>query len=151
MISHFIREVSSLPSCHCVFRSSFVENFHFSVIGISIFGFTMTDISPANNVADKLASLQKEAEYLKARLEEERQKLNDVTRTEFLLFSSIFMCSYWRNVLITQFQLQLTGSKWSLLLTSNRDGCWKDTQPKFYVPIGRPISDTLSHPAKTEN
>lgn len=41
----------------------------------------MTDISPANNVADKLASLQKEAEYLKARLEEERQKLNDVTRT----------------------------------------------------------------------
>lgn len=40
----------------------------------------MTDISPANNVTDKLASLQKEAEYLKSRLEEERQKLNDITR-----------------------------------------------------------------------
>lgn len=42
----------------------------------------MTDVS-ANNVGDKLAGLQKEAEYLKSRLEEERLKLNDVTRTNF--------------------------------------------------------------------
>lgn len=46
----------------------------------------MTDISPANNV-DKLATLQKEAEYLKARLEEERQKLNDITRMKIRFFS----------------------------------------------------------------
>lgn len=52
----------------------------------------MTDISPANNVADKLASLQKEAEYLKTRLEEERQKLNDVTRTINFFSSLIDFC-----------------------------------------------------------
>lgn len=46
----------------------------------------MTDISPANNV-DKLANLQKEAEYLKARLEEERQKLNDITRMKICFFT----------------------------------------------------------------
>ncbi len=50
----------------------------------------MTDISPANNVADKLATLQKEAEYLKSRLEEERQKLNDVTRKDFIDFYLFF-------------------------------------------------------------
>lgn len=32
------------------------------------------------NAADKLAALQREAESLKVRLEEERQKLNDITR-----------------------------------------------------------------------
>lgn len=36
--------------------------------------------SQSNNVNDKLASLMKEAETLKSKLDEERQKLNDVTR-----------------------------------------------------------------------
>lgn len=39
----------------------------------------MTEITQSNNVNDKLVSLQKEAEGLKVRLEEERQKLNDIT------------------------------------------------------------------------
>lgn len=33
----------------------------------------------AHNASDKLTSLQREAEGLKVRLEEDRQKLNDVT------------------------------------------------------------------------
>lgn len=67
-----------------VFRSLIVEEEKsFFCDSELILEFTMTDISPANNVADKLANLQKEAEYLKARLEEERQKLNDVTRKSF--------------------------------------------------------------------
>lgn len=41
----------------------------------------MTELSQTtNNAADKLTTLQKEAEGLKVRLEEERQKLNDITR-----------------------------------------------------------------------
>lgn len=44
----------------------------------------MTDVTQSGgNAADKLASLQKEAESLKVRLEEERQKLNDITRTYY--------------------------------------------------------------------
>lgn len=34
--------------------------------------------SQANNTSDKVATLQKEAEMLKSKLDEERQKLNDV-------------------------------------------------------------------------
>lgn len=41
----------------------------------------MTELTQSNNVSDKLAVLQKEAENLKVRLEEERQKLSDVTCT----------------------------------------------------------------------
>lgn len=37
----------------------------------------MTEV--INNTGDKVASLMKEAENLKVKLEEERQKLNDVT------------------------------------------------------------------------
>jgi hypothetical protein len=40
----------------------------------------MTDANLVNNSTDKVASLMKEAENLKQKLEEERQKLNDVTR-----------------------------------------------------------------------
>lgn len=36
--------------------------------------------SHVNNAADKIAALTKEAENLKLKLEEERQKLNDVAR-----------------------------------------------------------------------
>lgn len=39
----------------------------------------MTEITQTNNANDKLATLQKEAEGLKIRLEDERQKLNDIT------------------------------------------------------------------------
>lgn len=39
----------------------------------------MTEITQTNNANDKLILLQKEAEGLKVRLEEERQKLNDIT------------------------------------------------------------------------
>lgn len=40
----------------------------------------MTEVAhQVNNSADKVASLMKEAETLKQKLEEERQKLNDVT------------------------------------------------------------------------
>lgn len=67
----------------------------------------MTDISPANNVADKLASLQKEAEYLKSRLEEERQKLNDVTRTKFCFIDFYVFVLLMSVFSIAQFQLQL--------------------------------------------
>lgn len=35
--------------------------------------------NPINSSGDKVASLMKEAENLKQKLEEERQKLNDVT------------------------------------------------------------------------
>lgn len=38
----------------------------------------MTEVL-SNNTTDKVGSLVKEAEALKAKLEEERQKLNDVT------------------------------------------------------------------------
>lgn len=41
----------------------------------------MTELTQSNNVSDKLTVLQKEAENLKVRLEEERQKLSDVTCT----------------------------------------------------------------------
>lgn len=41
----------------------------------------MTELTQSNNVSDKLTVLQKEAETLKVRLEEERQKLSDVTCT----------------------------------------------------------------------
>lgn len=40
----------------------------------------MTDTTQANNTNDKIAALTKEAESLKVKLEEERQKLNDVAR-----------------------------------------------------------------------
>lgn len=40
----------------------------------------MTEVAnQLNNSGDKVASLMKEAENLKQKLEEERQKLNDVT------------------------------------------------------------------------
>lgn len=42
----------------------------------------MTEVI-SNSGGDKLASLMKEAETLKQKLEEERQKLNDVTRKGF--------------------------------------------------------------------
>lgn len=51
----------------------------------------MTEITQSNNVNDKLASLQKEAEGLKVRLEEERQKLNDITCKLYL----IYYCTVW--------------------------------------------------------
>lgn len=38
----------------------------------------MTDTSQMNNTVDKIAALTKEAENLKLKLDEERQKLNDV-------------------------------------------------------------------------
>lgn len=44
----------------------------------------MTEVL-SNNTTDKVAALVKEAESLKAKLEEERQKLNDVTRKFFFL------------------------------------------------------------------
>lgn len=37
----------------------------------------MTESSQMNNTSDKIAALTKEAENLKLKLEEERQKLND--------------------------------------------------------------------------
>lgn len=40
----------------------------------------MTDTAQSNNTNDKIAALTKEAECLKVKLEEERQKLNDVAR-----------------------------------------------------------------------
>lgn len=40
----------------------------------------MSEANQVNNSGDKVASLMKEAENLKQKLEEERQKLNDVTR-----------------------------------------------------------------------
>lgn len=40
----------------------------------------MSESNQVNNSGDKVASLMKEAENLKQKLEEERQKLNDVTR-----------------------------------------------------------------------
>lgn len=47
----------------------------------------MTEVL-SNNTTDKVGSLVKEAEALKAKLEEERQKLNDVTckMMVFLIF-----------------------------------------------------------------
>lgn len=42
----------------------------------------MSESNQVNNSGDKVASLMKEAESLKQKLEEERQKLNDVTRKE---------------------------------------------------------------------
>lgn len=45
----------------------------------------MTEVL-SNNTTDKVAALVKEAESLKAKLEEERQKLNDVTRKFFFCF-----------------------------------------------------------------
>ena len=39
-----------------------------------------------NNSSDKVASLMKEAENLKQKLEEERQKLNDVTCKKIFMF-----------------------------------------------------------------
>lgn len=47
----------------------------------------MSESNQVNNSGDKVASLMKEAESLKQKLEEERQKLNDVTRNEnFCIF-----------------------------------------------------------------
>jgi guanine nucleotide-binding protein subunit beta-5 len=43
----------------------------------------MTEVHPACSTTDKISALTKEAETLKAKLEEERQKLNDVTRKIF--------------------------------------------------------------------
>lgn len=43
-----------------------------------------------NNSTDKVASLMKEAENLKQKLEEERQKLNDVTCKIFSLLLLLF-------------------------------------------------------------
>lgn len=40
--------------------------------------YTMTETIQMNNTTDKIATLTKEAENLKLKLEEERQKLNDV-------------------------------------------------------------------------
>jgi molecular chaperone GrpE (heat shock protein) len=44
-----------------------------------------------NNSTDKVASLMKEAENLKQKLEEERQKLNDVTCKIFSLLLLLFL------------------------------------------------------------
>lgn len=44
-------------------------------------------INQVNNSDDKVASLMKEAENLKQKLEEERQKLNDVTREIFSCYT----------------------------------------------------------------
>lgn len=47
--------------------------------------------SQSNNTSDKVATLQKEAEMLKAKLDEERQKLNDVSCEYFFnIFFSLF-------------------------------------------------------------
>lgn len=43
----------------------------------------MTETSQANNTNDKIAILMKEAESLKGKLDEERQKLNDITCKHF--------------------------------------------------------------------
>lgn len=53
----------------------------------------MTEVAnQVNNSGDKVASLMKEAENLKQKLEEERQKLNDVTREKnFCLARKIFL------------------------------------------------------------
>lgn len=40
----------------------------------------MTESSQMNNTSDRIAALTKEAENLKLKLEEERQKLNDESR-----------------------------------------------------------------------
>ena len=51
----------------------------------------MSESNQVNNSGDKVASLMKEAENLKQKLEEERQKLNDVTRKRnFFQFSRTF-------------------------------------------------------------
>lgn len=44
--------------------------------------------SQSNNTSDKVAALQKEAEMLKAKLDEERQKLNDVSRKKIVICSN---------------------------------------------------------------
>lgn len=53
----------------------------------------MTETSQMNNTSDKITALTKEAENLKLKLEEERQKLNDVARKSPNVFSffSIFL------------------------------------------------------------
>lgn len=46
-----------------------------------------------NNSSDKVASLMKEAENLKQKLEEERQKLNDVTCEKIFMFLLYFFAA----------------------------------------------------------
>lgn len=52
----------------------------------------MTETAQSNNLNDKIASLTKEAENLKLKLEEERQKLNDVAR-KCLVNLHLFVCA----------------------------------------------------------
>lgn len=64
---------------HFSFSGSGEENFC-SLEKIKIKLKIMTEVAnQINNSGDKVASLMKEAENLKQKLEEERQKLNDVT------------------------------------------------------------------------
>lgn len=53
----------------------------------------MTDLAQSGNAADKLSALQKEAEALKVRLEEDRQKLNDVTRKFCMRFLLLLLAT----------------------------------------------------------
>lgn len=57
----------------------------------------MTEVL-SNNTTDKVAALVKEAESLKAKLEEERQKLNDVTRKFFFV-----LIDWKREVIFSKF------------------------------------------------
>ena len=58
----------------------------------------MTELGQINNSADKMAHLLKEAEGLKSKLEEERQKLNDVNCK--CGFFSIGFCVYVCRILV---------------------------------------------------
>lgn len=53
--------------------------------------YKMTETTQMNNTSDKIAALTKEAENLKLKLEEERQKLNDVA-CKFLIAFLFWLC-----------------------------------------------------------
>lgn len=66
-------------SVFCIFSSGSGE-VNFALGKIKTKSEIMTEVSnQVNSSGDKVASLMREAENLKVRLEEERQKLNDVT------------------------------------------------------------------------
>lgn len=56
-----------------------------------------------NNSSDKVAKLQQEAENLKQKLEEERQKLNDVTCMSFYRFLMVKIPKFYVSYSIVNF------------------------------------------------
>ena len=77
----------------------------------------MTDTSQSSSTNDKIAALTKEAESLKVKLEEERQKLNDVACKYashlvvclFFVFLILINCNYLINC-ATENPLKMTNS-----------------------------------------